>query len=61
VWNNAGTWEERDVTQWAKDELTAMLQATCVNSGGVDVKITDVRFVGTAEVYATKRMASSPP
>ena len=28
AWNKAGTWEERDVTQWAKDSLKAQLEST---------------------------------
>jgi hypothetical protein len=29
AWNKAGTWEERNVTTWAKETLTASLLSTC--------------------------------
>ena len=28
VWNNAGTWEEKDVSKWAKDALTKLILQT---------------------------------
>ncbi|CAJ1389336.1 unnamed protein product [Effrenium voratum] len=45
-WNQAGTWEEKDASSWAKERLTAWLSDACVSSSNVTLPS------GTGEVTA---------
>lgn len=44
AWNHAGTFEERDCTAWAKEQLGALLRAVeqQPGAGGVSVRITEL-------------------
>jgi len=61
AWNKAGTWEEKDVTSWAKDTLTASLIATSftlpAGSPEPDAKVivTDVKDLSGHASHATVR------
>lgn len=66
-WNQAGTWEEKDVSSWAKERLTALLQkaqASCPevtlpsgSTAAVTAKVTKVKTItGEAHmVYVRKQ------
>lgn len=42
VWNNAGTWEERDVSKWATSDLTDRFLKVNTNNGEQSVKVTKI-------------------
>ncbi len=53
AWNAAGTWEERDYTQWAKDKLSLLLLSkdTAFASSSCSARVTKVnRVTGDASV-----------
>lgn len=51
VWNQAGTWEEKDTTEWCKSQLRARLEETIVFTETFDVDITEVdELTGDASV-----------
>lgn len=65
-WNQAGTWEEKDVSSWAKERLTALLQAaqdSCAevtlpseSSGAVTAKVTKVKsLTGEAHIVYVRK------
>jgi len=57
AWNKAGTWEERDVTVWAKESLERALMETSFtfpSEWGAFASITAAKVEGTAS-YATVR------
>ena len=41
AWNQAGTWEETDTTQWCKDRLGARVKGVRVEAGGGDALLKD--------------------
>lgn len=61
AWNKAGTWEERDVTAWAKDTLKKSLLETSYTlpdsspAPGAVVKVTKVNKLDGHASYATVR------
>lgn len=61
AWNTAGTWEERDVTPWAKDTLTAALLAAAYTlpagspSPGARAVVAKVSKLDASASYATVR------
>jgi len=62
AWNKAGTWEEKDVTQWAKDTLTAallstkfLLPETGASGGGCTVSVSKVKLLSGHASVATVR------
>jgi hypothetical protein len=57
AWNTAGTWEERDVTQWANDRLRALLAAlSCRSSANGSDELT-ISSVTSLEGDASIAMA----
>lgn len=65
-WNTAGTWEERDATAWAKEELTTCLKSSSVGDSAatltsgqavsVSAKISSVRSVrGDAQMVVVRK------
>eukprot|EP00039_Didymoeca_costata_P001597 m.53611 g.53611 ORF g.53611 m.53611 type:complete len:162 (+) comp10874_c0_seq2:121-606(+) len=51
TWNKAGTWEERDCSQWAKDVLTTKLGAITCDHNEHTVKVSSVKSVtGNANI-----------
>lgn len=60
VWNQAGTWEEKDVSQWAKDALKSLLLATMytlpISSPAPNalVTVTKVKAKGHASVASVR-------
>lgn len=61
VWNKAGTWEERDVTAWAKETLKEALQKTTYTfpdsspAPGATARISAVKKVDGHASFATVR------
>lgn len=62
AWNKAGTWEERDVTTWAKETLTASLLTTsyvlpesCSSFPGATVRVSSVTKCDGHASFATVR------
>merc|ERR1719440_2491996 len=56
AWNLAGTtWEDKDFSDWAKEELTSRLKAAAGECDGVRIKVSAVKEVdGSASVVATR-------
>lgn len=51
AWNQAGTWEEKDTTDWCKSQLRTRLEETIVTTDTLDVVITSVEeLTGDASV-----------
>jgi tetratricopeptide (TPR) repeat protein len=60
AWNKAGTWEEKNVTQWATNSLTEILKSTTftipnmnIGTGGADGKQIIITKVPTCEGHAS--------
>jgi hypothetical protein len=49
VWNQAGTWEEKDVSNWACAELKCGME-TCRFAGPVDVTVQSATVTGSASI-----------
>ncbi|EGD80304.1 hypothetical protein PTSG_10559 [Salpingoeca rosetta] len=47
-WNSAGTWEERDVSKWATEQLTKLLEPLSVDAAPVQAQVTKVKCNGEA-------------
>lgn len=65
-WNQAGTWEEKDMSSWVKDKLTVWLQQAIVSSDqvtlpsgvvmGVTAKVTKVKsLTGDAQIVMVRK------
>ena len=53
-WNSAGTWEEKDCTNWCQDKLKAKLQSATCDVSGLVAKITKVdELTGEGSVAMT--------
>lgn len=51
VWNSAGTWEERDVSAWAKERLQALLLSVELEEAGTKITVKSVtKCTGDARV-----------
>ncbi|KAL3908759.1 MAG: hypothetical protein SGILL_008362, partial [Bacillariaceae sp.] len=59
AWNHAGTWEEKDTTEWCKDHLTTRLKETKVEAGGsmigVVTEVNDVTGDASVAVVGGKK------
>jgi tetratricopeptide (TPR) repeat protein len=54
AWNQAGTWEEKDTTDWCRSQLQKRLEETCVTTNQHEVLITSVEeLTGDASVAIT--------
>uniref|UniRef100_A0A7S2DGV5 Activator of Hsp90 ATPase AHSA1-like N-terminal domain-containing protein n=1 Tax=Haptolina brevifila TaxID=156173 RepID=A0A7S2DGV5_9EUKA len=55
AWNVGGTWEEKDMGSWAKDELTSRLEGVRTSADDLTVKVSKSKSVeGTASVVASR-------
>jgi tetratricopeptide (TPR) repeat protein len=51
AWNQAGTWEEKDTTEWCRDSLNSRLKETKVEAGSLIVIVAEVKdLAGDASV-----------
>jgi len=55
AWNNGTTWEEKDVSEWAKAEIEATLGSATAEHAAVAISVTKVKSVeGHASVVASR-------
>ncbi|GMI01898.1 hypothetical protein TrLO_g8119 [Triparma laevis f. longispina] len=55
AWNHAGTWEEKDTTDWCKDNLTEILNIVELERGGLTAEIKEVKEIsGDASVVVIR-------
>jgi len=55
AWNTGGTWEEKDMTSWAKEELEKRLKTVKAVDGALSAKVSKVKDVeGSASVVASR-------
>ena len=54
-WNSAGTWEEKDVSRWAKESMMEKLQGCEYSGRGVEVRTTKVVLEEASASRATVR------
>jgi hypothetical protein len=55
AWNTGGTWEEKDMTSWAKEELEKRLKTVKAVDGALSAKVSKVKDVeGSASVVAVR-------
>eukprot|EP00980_Cylindrotheca_fusiformis_P002186 scaffold499_cov120-Cylindrotheca_fusiformis.AAC.9 len=58
AWNQAGTWEEKDATDWCRERLKLRLKETKVESGsliGVVTEVKDIRGDASVVVVSGKK------
>jgi len=60
TWNNAGTWEEKDCTVWAKEALSSGLKAAATTSDP-KAEVTEVHQVEGGLHFAFVRCQFHPP
>eukprot|EP00933_Yihiella_yeosuensis_P005590 TRINITY_DN11013_c0_g3_i1.p1 TRINITY_DN11013_c0_g3~~TRINITY_DN11013_c0_g3_i1.p1 ORF type:complete len:547 (+),score=163.24 TRINITY_DN11013_c0_g3_i1:242-1642(+) len=57
-WNQAGTWEEKNCSSWAKERLTALLQEAQISSSDVTAKVSKVKKLeGEAHIVFVRKQA----